>query len=92
MADTLRIYDRAIILQDAEQIAALSADPRGFLESVGALEGLDQFNGLFDLDDAPISDVSAYLAEDDGVQKLTLVHRGIPYADYCGWTVIKVAP
>lgn len=39
----IRIYDRALILRGPEEINAFASNPQGFLEEVGALDGLPDY-------------------------------------------------
>ena len=86
------VYDRAVKIKGQENVDRFSADPEKFLKEVGALDGIEEFNGIRSESEGEIDDLSSYFSRKrffrvSGTIVVIIAHHGIPYEDYCSWHV-----
>lgn len=84
------IYDRSVLITDKKDIEKFLADPKGFLQEVGALDGIPEFNGVAWLDGKAISSSDLKSFEEDDYVGIKCSHLGIPYRDYCNWQSCRI--
>jgi len=83
----LQIFDRAVLVTELSDLKRFAEAPEDFLRSVGAMEGLNEFNGVEVLG-AEDENVKSFVENLEDFKRGTIVHRGIPYQNHCSWVVI----
>lgn len=89
------VFDRALILDNAEDIEAFCNAPVRFLESSGAMEGLPEFNGIWTADRERVDSEDGMLREGVGrnligARAIYLVHEPAPKLDACKYWIIII--
>lgn len=81
------IFDRSISIRSENDIEDFLRDPKGFLERIGALEGLEEFNGFLDRDGNRIESIRDYFNDKGRGSEITIMHIGVPYRPpyFCSW-------
>jgi hypothetical protein len=86
------VFDRAVKIKGQRNIDKFSRDPEKFLTEIGALDGIEEFNGIHSEIEGEISDLPEYFLrnkpqEARGSITIFIAHHGIPYEDYCTWHI-----
>jgi hypothetical protein len=88
MSDAILVFDRNFEISEDSHLEAFIADPKAFLEEIGALRDLPAFNGLVD-ENGPI-DPTTFLknwrsARQKGSARMSCRHVYGPVPRFCEW-------